>query len=82
VQTKVGSGFSDEQRDDFWARWNQKRNTLKGKIMQWQLDALTELFNAQNLTNAEILVSGLGHATFSTNILPTLHQRIRNILAG
>lgn len=59
-----------------------KATCLKGKLMQWQLDALTELFNAQNLTNAEILVSRLGHTTFSTNILPTLHQRIRNILAG
>lgn len=55
---------------------------LKGKLMQWQLDALTELFHIENLTDAEIRVSRSGDATFSTNIPPSLHQRIRNILAG
>ena len=50
--------------------------------MQWQLDALTELFHIENLTDAEIRVSRSGDATFSTNIPPSLHQRIRNILAG
>ena len=59
-----------------------KATCQKGKIMQWQLDALTELFHLENLTDTEIRVSSAGHATFSANIPPSLHQRIRNILAG
>ena len=59
-----------------------KATCQKGKIMQWQLDALAELFYNENLTDTEIRVSSAGHTTFSANIPPSLHQRIRNILAG
>ena len=59
-----------------------KATCIKGKMMQWQLDALAELFREENLTDAEIRVSSAGHTNFSTNIPPSLHQRIRNFLAG
>jgi hypothetical protein len=71
----IGAATSIDRREG-------QTTCLKGKLMQWQLDALTELFHTENLTDAKIRVSRAGHATFSANIPPSLHQRIRNILAG
>lgn len=34
VSVKVGGGFSDLQRQEFWEVWNNCRNSLEGRLVE------------------------------------------------
>ncbi|GAA5121358.1 DUF3634 family protein [Luteolibacter yonseiensis] len=61
---------------------NGSADCVKGKVMGWRLDAISELAADANLDAGEIWVNGNGTVGFSNDIPQELHQRIRNVMAS
>lgn len=53
-----------------------------GKMMQWKLSAIAEALTSEEITVAEIWIKKQGAIHFSKEIPSTLHQRLRNMIAG
>lgn len=53
---------------------------LKGKPMRSLLNDLSQLAEDSSLQKGEIWINALGKISFSKEIPPAVHQRIRNVI--